>query len=222
MPTLISHRNRFVFIHINKAGGTSVASLLAEYEEWRFCKRLYRAVERRYLPRKYRAVKLFGQHFVGSHASAAMVRDTLGQSRYDRYFKFAVVRNPWSREVSRYFFARKTPTHHLHRLASELEFADFIRRRGEKTSARDVSSYQFKKVSDASGRLIVDTIVRLENLEQELPPVLETIGIDPAVQVPRLNASSHGPYQQYYDDESRDIVARYSRDDIEQFGYRFD
>ena len=95
LPTLISHRKRFVFIHINKAGGTSIASMLAGYEEWRACKRLFRAVERRYLPRRYKTFSFLGQHFVGNHASAAMVRSTLGRQLYDAYYKFAIVRNPW-------------------------------------------------------------------------------------------------------------------------------
>ncbi|MCP4469110.1 MAG: sulfotransferase family 2 domain-containing protein [Gammaproteobacteria bacterium] len=162
MPTVVSHQKQFVFIHINKAGGTSISSLVGKYEEWPFVKRLFRAYERRYLPRKYKTFSCCGQHFVGNHASARMVRNVLGAELFDQYYKFAAVRNPWDREVSRYFYARKTPTHGLHEMANQLEFAEFIKRRSDRAIGREVSSYQFKKVSDEKGNLIVDTIIHIE------------------------------------------------------------
>jgi len=222
LPTLISHQKQFVFIHINKTGGTSMTSLLGRYEEWPVAKRLFRALERRYLKRKYKAFSCCGQQFVGNHASAAMVRKVLGDQLYRAYFKFALVRNPWDREVSRYFYARNTPTHAQHQLASRFEFAEFIKQRSRKATRRDVSSYQYKKVSDNEGNLIVDAIVRIENLAEEIVPVFARIGIDQAMPVPRLNRSGHRRYQDYYDDESIELVRQFAREDIERFGYRFE
>ena len=222
MSTLISHKKQFIFIHINKAGGTSISSLLAEYEEWRPLKTIFRALERRYSSRKFKTFNCCGQTFVANHASAAMVRRALGSEKYSRYYKFAIVRNPWDREVSRYFFARKTPAHHLHALATQLDFGDFLRQRAERAIARQIGGYQFKKVSDNNGNLIVDTVVRIEHLENEIKPVFEAIGIDPDLQIPHLNRSNHNAYQKYYDNETVDLVSRFARDDIEHFDYRFE
>lgn len=222
MSTVISQQKQFVFIHINKSGGTSITSLLGKYEEWRVAKHLFRAVERRYLKRKYKTFACCGQYFVGNHASAMMVRKLLGEERFNSYYKFAVVRNPWDREVSRYFYARKTPTHSHHQLASRLEFAEFVKRRSDKATRRDVSSYQFKKVSDGGGNLIVDTIVHLENLAEEIIPVFSRIGVDQSLLVPQLNRSRHRPYQDYYDDESIELVRYFACEDIERFGYHFE
>jgi hypothetical protein len=40
-------------------------------------------------------------------------------------------------------------------------------------------------------------------------------------QSPRVNASEHGPYRQYYDDELRDLVAHKARWLTARFGYSF-
>ena len=222
MSTIISHRKQFVFIHINKAGGTSISALLGEYEENRGLKRIYRAIERRYLPRRYRAFSFLGQDFVGNHASALMVRDTIGAERFAQYCKFGIVRNPWDREVSRYFFARKTPTHQLHSMANRYDFREFIKLRSEDAESKGVRGYQFKKISDADGNLIVDHVVHLENLEAEILPVFEQIGVPPPAQIATLNRSHHKPYQEYYDDETIELVGQFSREDVERLGYRFD
>jgi len=222
LPTLISHRKQFVFIHINKAGGTSMTSLVGQYEEWPMVKRLYRAVERRYLTRKYKAFTCCGQQFVGNHASAMMVRKVLGEERFQSYYKFALVRNPWDREVSRYFYARKMPSHAQHELASRLEFAEFVKQRSDKAMRRDVSGYQFKKVSDSEGNLIVDAIVHIENLAAEIIPVFARLGLDQPVLLPQLNRSGHRRYQDYYDAESIELVRHFASEDIERFGYHFE
>jgi hypothetical protein len=45
------------------------------------------------------------------------------------------------------------------------------------------------------------------------------IGID--AQLPHLNASKRAGYRDYFDDETRAIVADWFREDIDLFGYRF-
>jgi hypothetical protein len=39
---------------------------------------------------------------------------------------------------------------------------------------------------------------------------------------PRVNASEHGPYQKYYDDETRELVTGQCHDIIETYGYTFE
>jgi hypothetical protein len=77
-------------------------------------------------------------------------------------------------------------------------------------------------VSDNNGKLIVDTVVRIENLAAEIVPVFTRIGIDQSLLVPQLNRSGHGRYQDYYDDESIELVRHFAREDIERFGYQYE
>jgi hypothetical protein len=49
--------------------------------------------------------------------------------------------------------------------------------------------------------------------------IKKAIGLD--AELPHLNASRRAAYQSYYDEETREIVAQWFREDIEVFGYRF-
>ena len=64
-----------------------------------------------------------------------------------------------------------------------------------------------------------DFVGRFERLESDFRRICETLGIDATL--PSLNVSQRRPYREYFDDESRRIVATRYRDDIETFGYEF-
>ncbi|RPG63782.1 MAG: hypothetical protein CBC02_009840 [Flavobacteriaceae bacterium TMED42] len=76
---MISHKLKFIFVHIPKTGGVSVQSQLRGYaEEW------------------------YGRH------SRIGFYTTKSQSNLCDYFKFTIVRNPWCRIVSCYHFLKKS------------------------------------------------------------------------------------------------------------------
>lgn len=75
-------------------------------------------------------------------------------------------------------------------------------------------------VSDADGKILVDFIGRVENLQADFDEVCDRIGIKRR-QLPHVNRSAHKPYWEYYDETSRDVVAERFRRDIDYFGYRF-
>ncbi len=77
-------------------------------------------------------------------------------------------------------------------------------------------------VSDENGQWLVNEVIRLEHLHEELPAVLERVGIPTdSLNIPHRNARQHRPYQAYYDDESRELVRRLYASEIERFGYEF-
>ena len=60
-----------------------------------------------------------------NHIPAGSIRDNVGAQTFDSYQKFCVVRNPWDRAVSLYFWRKNRPD--ANRLGKETSFADFIR-----------------------------------------------------------------------------------------------
>jgi|SRR5215468_8444806 len=76
---MISDRHRFIFVHINKTGGTSI--------------------EKVFEPDADQTNVAF------KHARAAFYRREFPEQFRD-YFKFAFVRNPWDWLVSRYHWSR--------------------------------------------------------------------------------------------------------------------
>jgi hypothetical protein len=146
----------------------------------------------------------------------------------DRNNAFAVIRNPWDRVVSRYFFAKKVIE--VERKVSK-EYADvssfeaFLEERhkwGEEKYMwhRAVRGWYpaFDHVSDDTGRVRCD-IIRFENLNADLCRYFNLVEMSAARNVTAVNK---GTYRDVYTDNTIQIVADWYKKDIEHWGYDFD
>jgi chondroitin 4-sulfotransferase 11 len=141
----------------------------------------------------------------------------------DEYFKFCFVRNPWDRFVSTYSYFKKGgrgrpgDIKDSEVVNSYENFNDFVNNIQElKESFNDRHFYNQSYWLDDS----LDFIGRFESLQEDFNTVCDMIDI-PHTQLPHKNKSKHKHYTEYYDEESKQIVADIYANDIECFDYKF-
>ena len=207
---IISDTKKFVFIHVPKAGGSSVRAVLNPYAT--------------VIPWQHRVGKLHGSKnkLLTKHVSASVVRKHIGVHNWSDYFSFAFVRNPWDRVVSNYFYARTHQALAKHKIARAKSFTDFVLWYAQEGALQ--KSNKFKLVPGAAyvsygNKKIVSFLGKFESLERDFLHVCKRLKI--MAQLPHVNRSVHKPYRDYYIKRTREVVAKLFAQDIHMFGYRF-
>ena len=207
---MLSRDYRTIFIHIPKTGGQSIERVFLGVHGLTWEGRAPLLLRQNTDPSKGppRLAHLFAREYVScGHVS---VED------FETFFKFAVVRNPWARAVSAYKYMTEGRSYPF-----EAFIRDFSARRGNLTQTRQVDP-QVSYVQDAGGRLIVDRLLRFENLKAEFAEVGRKI-FGREEPLPLSNVSpDRRDYRTFYDDATAEIVEKVYADDIAAFGYSFD
>ena len=137
---------------------------------------------------------------------------------WNSYFKFSIVRNPWAKELSDYFFCIKKTGFNgtLTKYLKEQDFDNIKQKKRHKLW----HSNQLDWLISKNNKIELDFIGRIENLQEDFNVVCDKIGI-PRRKLPHKNKTNHKHYTEYYDDETREIVAEKYAKDIEYFGYEY-
>ena len=147
--------------------------------------------------------------------------------KFQQYFKFTFVRNPFDRLYSAYTFLQKGGLNALDRawaeqqLASFPDFESFVH--GWVTPDNISSWVHFKPqhfwTCNASFNLQVDFVGRFERMDADVARVQERLGL-PVAPLPKINVTSRPrSAEDPYTAEMRAIVAQVYRADFELFGY---
>ncbi len=234
---MISHHHSCIFVHIPKTAGQSIEHAFLNWIglSWETRAPLLMGENDQPLLGPPRLAHLSADQYVGCKH--------IPQTMFDAYFKFAIVRNPWSRMVSFYKYLGYQRTH---------SFRSFLLGDFRKHLLQE--RYWFVRpqrdyIYSADGDILVDYVGRFENLQSSFDVVCDKLGL-PATELPRINASrdastdlraklrqsaedlwrtvkghdisGYARYQDYYDAETIEYVAELYRPDIECFDYQFD
>src|SRR4029450_1149989 len=147
-----------------------------------------------------------------NHMPASLVEKRVPAEVWNNYFKFCVERNPWDKVLSHY---------HMHavREGGSLSLNEYL--------ARGRFPINYFRYTDPSGRkIIVDRILRYENLTAELSEVFAQLNIpfDGTLGVAAKSEyrTDRRPYQQVFNDDQRRGVEKAFEKKIKFHGYHFD
>jgi hypothetical protein len=211
-PMLLSHDYRFLFVHIQKTAGSSIAEALGPY-----CSRPPRVGLRKilsHLPVPESPDKVAFR----KHATARWARLKLPNGMFDAYCKFTVVRNPFDRAVSFYHYVKQETTHHSHRHVGNATFMDYLKYLYGRDGRRDPT--QRYRVTDRNGKLLCNRILKFEHLNSDFAELCRELKLPGSVTLPHTNATARKPWCEYYDDpRTRALLVDTFADDFEMFGY---
>jgi hypothetical protein len=213
---LASHRKKFVYVHIPKTGGSTInVAVCCNYFDFLPDVKGFTS-EDVPVPRDN-----FCSLEIGQHATMPeLVTFFTGKGiSIEDYFKFSCVRNPWALVVSNFFYFKHT---------TKADGAWFERWRRIPNFEQFVLHHlgllksipQSKMITDKAGNLMVDFVMKTETLQEDFNTVCDRLDV-PHVELGNFNTSDHKHYSEYYNDTTRDVVARLFAKDIELFGYEF-
>lgn len=209
----ISYSHEFILVHVPKTAGTSIRSALQPYA-YDAKSMLINRIKRR-LGIKWNW-PCYRWNEVSYHATPCEMQETLPPRIFERFFKFAFVRNPWDWLVSHYHYTIKRPDHPLYDDVIALSgFSEYVSYYIESRQPRQIDS-----LLNRDGDIGVNFVGRFESIREDFSRICEQIGIQ--IDLPHENRSQHDPYHTYYSEEDQKKFVQYFERDIETFDYSFD
>ena len=237
---IVSHSHRFIFVKTGKTAGSSAELFLsqlcgpmdivtggmeerdpafAKYAQARRPRNLRISLPRALLvslpippllPKgKHRRARLTFY----DHMPALRIRRALSGSVWNAYFKFTIVRNPYDRAISQYFWNNRRPDKHTPEKVN-----DYIQNRADPYLLTNWHMYSHRD------KVILDHFIRYECLQSGLEAVLRKLGISDTVDLPGAK-KGHRPeswhYRDVIDQASRQRIEQISRRELEYFGYEW-
>lgn len=204
---LISHSKKFIFAHVPRTGGTSITYSLRKYSAIEFD-----------TPDPFEIKKIYAKSGFKFHDKLQNIAP-----HYLDYFKFAFVRNPYSRAISAYLYIRKTERSVQHRRLKNLTFKQFLLEQYSnyiiyKTKGLQILAPQYDFLHSCNGDMLADYVGRYENINEDYNYICRRLKITDTV-LPHLNHSNNFGLGEYYDAATVSIINDMFKVDFETFGY---
>jgi len=224
MPISVKHKA--IFVHIPKTGGVSIESILWPDPNYRIPILLWHGR----LKDQY-AIKGTYQHLFAKHMRE-VITPYFGNV-FDEYFKFTIVRNPWSRALSQWGYMVRGRKNIARLIGMEQEDSlettlELIMASKEFPEARHVQwEPQYKFILDDDGKSLVDYIGNVENYDESFKFIMDKLGVE-VDEIPCLNNSrpfnddgTRESYRTFYTEGAKKLVEELYAEDIKIFGYKF-
>lgn len=208
---LISNKQKWMFIHIPKTGGSSIVSHLWRHADVEGVVNGCDSGEDQF---RWRNIN----KDIHQHASLRDTINILGD-HVQGYFKFCVVRNTWDLLVSLWCYWHKLskypdPFRHAVNVVNNHDtFKSYV--------SNCKVDLQLDAIRSADSQVDMDYIARFDHLDEDVKFIFDKINL-PINKLPVINITKHAHYSTFYDDETVGIVNRRWCEDINYFNFKFD
>ncbi len=156
--------------------------------------------------------------FESSHCTLEEAKELLGDC-IALLPLLAVVRNPYDRMVSMFFFAKKHDLGQLYDISLE-SFDSFVD--GFYRESKDPDFFHARSQCDYIKGNDSVTVCRFESLKGGIYRFISDNELPfNADELPKLNGTDHNDYKSYYTNKSKETVKKMWQDDLNRFSYSF-
>lgn len=148
-----------------------------------------------------------------NHLTASQGRASIHGETWDRLFKFSVCRHPCEQLVSHYCNVARMPDHGHYVRAIREGFSSWLRWKEETPDHRGICAHFMD--------MPVDFVMRFENLHSDFEILKGRLGMDPAIELPRINVGENKPprWQDWIVGDDLAYVRDRFSEDFTRFGY---
>lgn len=231
---ILSHEHKFIFLKTKKTAGTSVELALSEIcgpddiitpvvkkdevlrkgrkpQNYVLHPDTYTLGTRLRLAIGQEARRAGAEFF--NHMAAWQVRRVVPAEIWRSYRKVTIERNPWDREVSYYFWQWKRPE-------NRPPFDEYVLTK--KWRQAPVNNYKIYSIGHLP---IADVFMRYETLDTDFALFVHGLGVERVPELPTAKGAfrpgESRDYRSFYNEATRDAVARMYAAEIDLFGYEF-
>jgi hypothetical protein len=221
IDVLISHRKKFIYTKTKKTAGTSVELYFEKYcmpeGDWQFSHAREETISSHGII-GYRGND--SKHKTWwNHMPAAEIKTKGGPVLWETYFKFCVIRNPFEKLVSGYYFFHKQNPGKADantRMAVIQRFRHWLKQGG---IVMDRDTYVI------DDKICIDYFIKYESLNNGIRHVCDTLGIpfEPE-RIPALKTGVRDksiPIRDFYDKDSVEMVKNIYAFELDFFNYDY-
>lgn len=226
---MISHEYQCIFIHIPKCAGTSIESALGHLDN-----HSGRGAQ------DHRSIRMIEKPYITANAFSSLEninevirrqyyqyfkkpnnhknRITVTRKQYESYYKFTIVRNPWSRAFSWYNNVINDDVHlRNYGITTDISFNDFLLKFAGKGALRP----QLDWIKCYDGTILLDYIGRFEYLTEDVHEIFKQLNLN-NLSLPHALKGTNSNYTKYYDKNSYNIILDKYQEEINYFNYTFE
>lgn len=199
----VNPKYKFIFIHIPKTAGVSIASNLD--------------------------MNCLQCHSSTRDIRKELNKSDFGKKIWQEYFKFSFVRNPWSWVISNIYYhaccfnTKIKVNSFLNEWMTKGKIKVVDNFTYHISNILEAGQYQFLiDFRSSEDKILVDFIGKFENLQKDFDYICDKINIDKRKITHENKTKSYGCYTEYYNEQTKNFIAEKYAKEIKFFGYEFE